>query len=281
MYEEFYGLTGKPFQLSPDPTFYFGSKGHTSAFSYLKYGVYQSEGFLVITGEVGAGKTTLVRACWRSSMSAPSWRRRSSARSSRPTTCCAPSPRPSGAACRPTTRRDCSPRSRPSCDAVQQNKRALLIVDEAQNLTPRAIEELRMLSNFQFGDQALLQSFLVGQPELRNLMRAADAAVPPARHRLVSPGAARRTAETHGYIEHRLQRVAWKGDPGFEPVAIHAIYMATGGIPRRINTDVQPHDARGLSRGQTTSRRPRSTRWRPRSRARLDRRPWRRRCASH
>ena len=62
MYEDFYGLTGKPFQLSPDPTFYFGSKGHESAYSYLKYGVYQGEGFLVITGEVGAGKTTLVRA---------------------------------------------------------------------------------------------------------------------------------------------------------------------------------------------------------------------------
>ena len=62
MYEDFYGLSGKPFQLSPDPAFYFGSKGHTSAYSYLKYGVYQGEGFLVITGEVGAGKTTLVRA---------------------------------------------------------------------------------------------------------------------------------------------------------------------------------------------------------------------------
>ena len=62
MYEDFYGLSGKPFQLSPDPSFFFGSKGHTSAFSYLKYGVYQGEGFLVITGDVGAGKTTLVRA---------------------------------------------------------------------------------------------------------------------------------------------------------------------------------------------------------------------------
>ena len=62
MYEDFYGLTGKPFQLSPDPAFYFGSKGHSSAFSYLKYGVYQGEGFLVITGDIGTGKTTLVRA---------------------------------------------------------------------------------------------------------------------------------------------------------------------------------------------------------------------------
>ena len=62
MYEDFYRLTGKPFQLSPDPAFYFGSKGHSSAFAYLKYGVYQGEGFLVITGDIGTGKTTLVRA---------------------------------------------------------------------------------------------------------------------------------------------------------------------------------------------------------------------------
>ena len=62
MYEDFYGFTGKPFQLSPDPAFYFGSKGHKSALSYLKYGVYQGEGFLVITGDIGTGKTTLVRA---------------------------------------------------------------------------------------------------------------------------------------------------------------------------------------------------------------------------
>src|SRR5437764_872215 len=61
MYETYYGLTGKPFQLNPDPAFFFGSRGHKRAFAYLQYGVYQSEGFIVITGEVGAGKTTIVR----------------------------------------------------------------------------------------------------------------------------------------------------------------------------------------------------------------------------
>jgi len=60
MYESYYGLTGKPFQLNPDPAFYFGSRGHRRAFAYLQYGLYQSEGFIVITGEVGAGKSTLV-----------------------------------------------------------------------------------------------------------------------------------------------------------------------------------------------------------------------------
>src|SRR5512137_307754 len=62
MYEAYYGFTGKPFQLNPDPSFYYGSKGHTSAYSYLQYGVYQGEGFIVITGEIGTGKTTLTRA---------------------------------------------------------------------------------------------------------------------------------------------------------------------------------------------------------------------------
>ena len=62
MYESFYGLSGKPFQLNPDPAFYFGSRGHKSAFAYLQYGLYQGEGFIVITGEVGAGKTTIVRS---------------------------------------------------------------------------------------------------------------------------------------------------------------------------------------------------------------------------
>jgi type II secretory pathway predicted ATPase ExeA len=61
MYESFYGLTGKPFQLNPDPAFFFGSRGHTRAFAYLQYGLYQGEGFIVITGEIGAGKTTIVR----------------------------------------------------------------------------------------------------------------------------------------------------------------------------------------------------------------------------
>src|SRR5438067_7582993 len=61
MYEAFYGLTGKPFQLNPDPSFFFGSRGHKRAFAYLQYGVYQSEGFIVITGEIGAGKTTIAR----------------------------------------------------------------------------------------------------------------------------------------------------------------------------------------------------------------------------
>lgn len=92
-----------------------------------------------------------------------------------------------------------------------------------------------MLSNFQCGDQALLQSFLVGQPELRNLMRSP--AMEQFRQRVIASYhlGPLDEAETRGYIEHRLHRVAWKGNPEFEPSAVHAIFMASNGIPRRIN----------------------------------------------
>jgi hypothetical protein len=117
----------------------------------------------------------------------------------------------------------------------QQGKRALLIVDEAQNLTPRAVEELRMLSNFQLETHALLQSFLVGQPEFRRTMQSPH--MQQLRQRVIAachigPLAA---DETRGYIEHRLKCVGWKGDMNFDPAAYESIFRATEGIPRRIN----------------------------------------------
>jgi len=236
MYEHFYGLSGKPFQLSPDPSFYFGSKGHESAVSYLKYGVYQGEGFLVITGEVGAGKTTLVRALLDgldgkvivaaqivSTQLEADDLLRSVAK-----------------AFGIRVTHDDKANLLASIEAFlltifQQGKRALLVIDEAQNLNARSIEELRMLSNFQYGDRALLQSFLVGQPELRTLMRSAS--MEQFRQRIIASYhlGPLDEQETRGYIEHRLHRVNWKGAPEFDATAIQAIYTATGGIPRRIN----------------------------------------------
>jgi hypothetical protein len=117
-----------------------------------------------------------------------------------------------------------------------EKKRALLIVDEAQNLTPRAVEELRMLSNFQLGDQALLQSFLIGQPELRAMMQSP--AMQQLRQRVIASYhlGPLDAAETEAYIEHRLRHVGWNDDPRFESGTFPLIHSLTGGIPRRINT---------------------------------------------
>jgi len=237
MYESFYGLTGKPFQLNPDPAFYFGSRGHKRAFAYLQYGVYQSEGFIVITGEIGAGKTTIVRSLFEqldrdrlvaaqlvsTQLDADDMLRSVSAAFGLP----------AKSVDKATLLASLEAFL---CQLAIDGKRALLVVDEAQNLTPRAVEELRMLSNFQLGDQALLQSFLIGQPELRDMMHGQQ--MQQLRQRVIASYhlGPMDKAETQAYIEHRLVHVGWKGDPSIDAAAFELIHTLSGGIPRRINT---------------------------------------------
>jgi general secretion pathway protein A len=237
MYETFYKFTGKPFQLNPDPAFYFGSRGHKRAFAYLQYGLYQGEGFIVITGEIGAGKTTLVR-----SLLEQLDREKVVAAQLVSTYLDADDMlRAVGIAFGLPVRTVSKAVLLGSleaflCKVAMESKRALLIVDEAQNLTPRAIEELRMLSNFQLGNHALLQSFLIGQPDLRIMMQGPQ--MQQLRQRVMASyhlGPLDR-AETQAYIEHRLHHVGWAGDPEFEPACFDLIHSLTTGIPRRINT---------------------------------------------
>ncbi|THF61636.1 XrtA/PEP-CTERM system-associated ATPase [Pseudothauera rhizosphaerae] len=237
MYESYYRLSGKPFQLNPDPAFFFGSRGHRRAMAYLDYGLHQSEGFIVITGEIGAGKTTMVRSLLER-LDADKV----------------------VAANLVSTQIDAADMLRMVATAfgvpsrhlekadlllaletflvstAAAGKRALLIVDEAQNLSPAAVEELRMLSNFQLEDHALLQSFLVGQPEFRDIMQSPR--MQQLRQRVIASYhlGPLDAGETRAYIEHRLHHVGWQDDPQFSPQAFRAIYAATTGIPRQINT---------------------------------------------
>ena len=245
MYESFFGLTGKPFQLNPDPSFYFGSRGHKRAFAYLEYGLYQSEGFIVITGEIGAGKTTIVR-----SLLEQLDREKVVAVQLVSTQLDADDMlRAVGAAFGIPVKSVDKAMLLASleaflCQLAVGKKRALLIVDEAQNLTPRAVEELRMLSNFQLGDQALLQSFLVGQPELRSMMHGEQ--MQQLRQRVIASyhlGPLDKE-ETRGYIEHRLKHVDWKDDPHFDPACFDSASrygLAPIKTPRKASVVARQH----------------------------------------
>jgi len=237
VYETYYNLRAKPFQLSPDPRFFYNSQGHKRALAYLRYGVKQGEGFIIVTGNVGTGKTTLVSTLFKSleqqnvvaaqvvttQLQADDLLRMVAAAF--------------GLAyqrvAKATLLNNLQTFFR-SC--VQEGKRVLLVVDEAQNLPKRSIEELRMLSNFQVDGRALLQSFLLGQREFRTTMRSDG--FEQLRQRVIAAYHLKplRLDETRGYVEHRLLTAGWQGDPKITDETFEGIFHFTEGVPRRINT---------------------------------------------
>ena len=237
MYESFYKLRDRPFQLSPDPRFFFGSRCHKRAMAYLRYGLTQGEGFIVITGDIGTGKTTLMRTLFSdlskenvvaaqlvtTQLEADDMLRLIAAAF--------------GLAHEDVTKAGLLKNLETFLMArAREGKRVLLIVDEAQNIPPRALEELRMLSNFQVGEKALLQSFLLGQQEFRQTLQGEG--MEQLRQRVIASYhlTPLDIDETRLYIEHRLRLVGWAGDPSFNEGAYTAIHKVTAGIPRRINT---------------------------------------------
>jgi len=236
VYQSYYNLSGKPFRLSPDPSFFFPSRGHKRALAYLRYGLNQDEGFVVITGAPGTGKTTLAKILLHEM-----------------------GEKDVVVAHLTTTQLEADDMLRMvtasfglryvDLDKAQllkslesflmarsrEQKRALLVIDEAQNLPTRSLEELRMLSNLQVGDKALVQTFLLGQAQFRALLDRPE--LEQLRQRIIanyhlSPLA---TDESKRYIESRLQQVGWDSDPTFAELAYEKIYEYTAGIPRRIN----------------------------------------------
>ncbi len=237
MYESYYHLRDRPFQLNPDPRFFFASRGHRRAFAYLEYGLSLGEGFIVITGEVGAGKTTLVKSLLKKLengdyLTAQLVSTQLDADDTLRSVASAFGLQGEGTT-KSAVLKNLEDYLRM---AVRQGQRPLLIVDEAQNLDRRAIEELRMLSNFHEDNKPLLQSFLLGQPEFRDTLQSPE--MLQLRQRVIASYhlSPLDLAETTQYILHRLKTVGWKDSPSLSVDAFEAIFQFTAGVPRRINT---------------------------------------------
>jgi general secretion pathway protein A len=237
MYTEFYGLGSQPFQLVPDARFFFESSVHRQAMAYLVYGLHHAEGFIVITGEVGAGKTILIDNLL-STIDKDNF-----VIAKLVTTQLAGDDLLHLVASEFGIENENLSKSsllKRISDFVllqhRSGRRALLIVDEVQNLSFEALEELRMLSNIVSGNTMALQSFLVGQPQFRKVLASPE--LEQLRQRVTAAyhlGPLDET-ETRAYIEHRLRRADWKNDPRLTEDSFFAIYKHTYGVPRRINT---------------------------------------------
>lgn len=236
MYQEYFGLTGKPFQLSPDAAFFFASREHKRALAFLEYGLDQADGFIVITGDVGTGKTTLAQTLLKRL-----------------------DPKELLVATIVTTQlkeddllhlvaATLGLRVANASKAIllrelermfqqqaREGRRVLIVVDEAQNLPPASVEELRMLSNFAQNGKPLVQVFLLGQEEFRATLLGPG--FEQLRQRVIATYHLNPldAAETRTYIEHRLSRVGWNHDPEFTDDAFEAIHAFSNGVPRRVN----------------------------------------------
>ncbi|MCB2106401.1 MAG: XrtA-associated ATPase [Rhodobacteraceae bacterium] len=236
MYEQFFKFTEPPFQLTPDHKYFFASHGHKRAIGYLSFGLTQGEGFVVITGEVGAGKTTLVghflatldptkfvtSTVVTTQLSADDTLRMVAA----------------GFGINQENLDKATLLLRLQTflkNASGRGVRAVVIVDEAQNLSLGALEELRMLSNLQVARPPSLQLLLLGQPEFRDKMASNE--LTQLRQRVIATYhlGPMSEEETKDYIIHRLKHASWAGDPAVAPDTYPSVFRATSGVPRLIN----------------------------------------------
>ena len=237
MYDVFYGLRARPFQLNPDPGFFFGSDGHERALAYLRFGLQQGQGFVVVTGDIGTGKTMLLSTLFQELDPQAMVAARIASSNLPPDdllrTLCdafggdADSPTKAGLL-----------RSLTRCfeTLADSGRRALVVVDEVQNLPLDSLEELRMLSNLEHAGHPVLQGFLLGQPEFRDVLRGPGQE--QFRQRVLASYhlAPLSPEETDTYIRHRLACVGWASDPALADGFCRGVHDFTRGVPRRINT---------------------------------------------
>ncbi|WP_010542982.1 AAA family ATPase [Sphingomonas elodea] len=236
MMDDHYGLSGRPFQLTPDPRFWFDTATHGKAMAYLGYGLSQGEGFVVITGDPGAGKTTLmghllaeldddrlnVVKIVSTHLRADDLLRLVA--------------QGLGLSGDGVSKAALLSAIEQGLHAIARAaRRTLLVVDEAQALPGESLDELRMLSNFQAGGYPLLQIFLLGQPEFRLVLQ--QPAFEQLRQRVIAMHhlAPMEVEEVEAYLLHRLTCVGWQGRPRFTAEALATMHRWSGGIPRRLN----------------------------------------------
>ncbi|MBW2604976.1 MAG: AAA family ATPase [Deltaproteobacteria bacterium] len=234
MYENFYALKEKPFQITPNPDYLYLSPVHENALTYLEYGLMENVGFILLTGEVGAGKTTLVRYL---TGQFESEKEIAVVFNTNVT--------PEELLCLILKSFKLEPvdgNKTKNLDILQQflidryskNKQVLLIIDEAQNLSDEVLEEVRMFSNLQSDEQNLIQIMFVGQPELKERLKQ-HGHNPLSQRIAVNFFLSGLTdTETRSYIAHRLKKAGGNPDM-FSPEAVDMIYRASRGIPRTIN----------------------------------------------
>jgi type II secretory pathway predicted ATPase ExeA len=236
MFEEFYQLTANPFRLAPDPDFCFSHSGYQSAREYLEYALEQGEGFVMVTGRPGTGKTLLVETFLREINTDKVVAKR-----------IAVSNYGADELLRAvayayeidvTEPDKATLRHRIQAYFLQQEqagRRVLLIMDEAQALQHSALEELRTLADLQTQSRTMLQLFLIGQESLQVLMSAPE--MEQFQQRVIANYhlIPLTLQETRSYIEHRLLHAGWSGDPEFTSAAVLSVYQLSKGVPRHIN----------------------------------------------
>jgi general secretion pathway protein A len=241
MYAQFFGLAHEPFSIAPDPRYLFMSERHREALAHLLYGVGGGGGFVLLSGEIGTGKTTVCRCfleqipgnCNVAYIFNPKLTAEELLRSVCDEFHVDCTPRQPGTA----------PTAKDLVDALNgfllrehaAGRNNVLIIDEAQNLSADVLEQLRLLTNLETSERKLLQIMLIGQPELRTMLAR------PELEQLAQRVVARfhldalSEAETQQYIQHRLAVAGLKGAIPFDRKAVRRIHALTGGVPRRIN----------------------------------------------
>ena len=235
MYEEFYGLVECPFNITPDPRYLFFSYRHREAYEHILYGITERKGFIQITGEVGAGKSTLCRAVLEKLDDSFA-------------TALILNPVMTGIQLLRTILRELGLNDKGNdrvrlldrlntmlLDKANSDETVVIFIDEAQDMSDELLEEVRLLSNLETDDQKLLQIVLIGQPELRE--KLAQKKLLQLHQRILVHyhlGPIDR-GETETYIQHRLRVAGGNGLPTFSHWAIGAIHRYSSGVPRLIN----------------------------------------------